>query len=98
MVRSNTRTFLMTDVTILGQIRGAVRQYFTTGQQIQPVMSDGGALIMTQGLPERAELVKLGASYGAVIPTANAFTYPTATWPTTRSELILQNAELAIGP
>jgi hypothetical protein len=61
------------------------------------MLSDGGAQIMVQGLPERAELVKLGASWGAAIPTASAFTY-VAAWPTTRSELILFNGETAGGP
>src|SRR5258707_5529124 len=88
----------MTDVTVLGQIRGNARQYFSSpGVNTQPVMSDGGALVVAQELPERAELVKLGKSYGAAIPTGSAFTYVNA-WPTTRAELILANAEGTGGP
>lgn len=87
----------MTDVNAQGQVRGNARQFFTTGTQVQLVQSDGGALIITQGLPERAELVKLGASFGCAIPTGSHFTY-VAALPTTRAELVLYNGEAASGP
>lgn len=51
-----------------------------------------GDQIIAQGLPERAELVRLGQSWGAQIPTGNAFTF-VAAWPTTRAELLLYNGE-----
>src|SRR5258707_1752152 len=88
----------MTDVTVLGQIRGNARQYFSSpGVNTQPVMSDGGALVITQELPERAELVKLGKSWGAAIPTGSAATY-VAGWPTTAPGLVMKNNEIAGGP
>jgi hypothetical protein len=51
-----------------------------------------GELLAAQGLPERSELVRLGASWGAQIPTGSAFTF-VAAWPTTRAELVLCNGE-----
>ncbi len=88
----------MTDVSILAQVRGAVRQFFSSANlDVQAVLGDGGELLVSQTLPERAELVKLGKSWGACIPTGSAFT-PVAAWPTTRSELILYNGESANGP
>jgi hypothetical protein len=88
----------MTDVKSLLQIRGNIRTYFgAAGQDLQPMLSDGGAQIMVQGLPERAELVKLGASWGAGLPTGSAFA-PVAAWPTTVSNLVLANGEAVGGP
>jgi hypothetical protein len=88
----------MTDVKALYQVRGNIRTYFgAAGQDLQPMLSDGGAQIMVQGLPERAELVKLGASWGAGLPTGSAFA-PVAAWPTTASNLVLANGEAAGGP
>lgn len=51
----------MTDVTIFGRVRGAVRTLFGAGGA-EPALSDGGELIVAQGLPELTELVKLGNS------------------------------------
>jgi hypothetical protein len=88
----------MTDVNIFGQIRGLARTYFSTSQlDVQPMLADGGEQLVSQALPERTELVKLGKSFGAAIPTASAFTYVNA-WPTTRAELVLLNGESAGGP
>lgn len=88
----------MTDVDIRGQIRGNIRPYFSgAGTDVQLMLSDGGALISVQALPERAELVKLGQSWGAAIPTGSAATY-IAGWPTTAPALVMQNAEAAGGP
>ncbi len=66
-----------------------------SGQEAIPSMNHRGEQIITQGLPERSELTRLGASWGAQIPTGSAFTF-VAAWPTTRAELVLSNAE-AIG-
>jgi len=88
----------MTDVNVFGQIRGAVRQFLTGGGQAQqPVLSEGLEQLVNQVLPERAEIVKLGKSYGAAIPTGSAFTFVNA-WPTTRAELVLLNGETSGGP
>lgn len=61
-----------------------------------PGMNSRGEWLMSQGLPERTELVRLGYSWGAQIPTGSAFTFVNA-WPTTRAELVLCNGELAGG-
>jgi hypothetical protein len=55
-----------------------------------------GDLCFAQALPERAELVRLGNSYGAQIKEGNAFT-ALITIPTTLAELALQNGESAGG-
>ena len=88
----------MTDVKALYQVRGNIRTYFAAaGQDLQPMLSDGGAQIMVQGLPERAELVKLGASWGAAVATGSAFA-PVAAWPTATANLTIYNGESAGGP
>jgi hypothetical protein len=56
-----------------------------------------GEQIVAQGLPERAELVRMGQSWHYSIPTGSAFT-TVAAWPTTRSELNLTNMAAAGGP
>ncbi len=88
----------MTDVSILAQVRGLVRQYFTASQaSIQPMLGDGGELLINQTLPERSELVRLGKSWGAAIPTGSAFT-PAAAWPTAACNLTMYNGEAPGGP
>lgn len=56
------------------------------------MQTEGGESIVAQGLPERSELVRLGRSFGASIPTGSAFTF-VAAWPTTRAELLLFNRD-----
>lgn len=89
----------MTDVNIFGQIRGTARQYFSSSQQeVQPVLGDGGEQLVSQALPERVELVKLGKSWGAAIPTGSAATV-TSGWPgAVGAGLTMQNGEAAGGP
>lgn len=55
-------------------------------------MNPRGELCVAQGLPPRAELVRLGDSWATQILTASAFTYVNA-WPTTRAEFQLHNAD-----
>lgn len=82
-------------------LRALVRKLATVpayGDQVEttPAMNDRGELYTVQGLPERSELVRLGNSWGAQIPTGSAFTFVNA-WPTTRAELVLCNGEAAGG-
>src|SRR5438132_3345792 len=83
----------------LGRLRAWVRkqlaQDYGEGQQPISATTRGGLLIQ-QDLPERSELVRLGNSYGAQIPTGSAFTF-VAAWPTTRAELVLWNGEATGG-
>jgi hypothetical protein len=64
--------------------------------QTQVQQNTRGDLLMAQSLPERTDLVRLGGSYHASIPTGSAFT-TVAAWPTTRAELVLSNIALAGG-
>lgn len=61
-----------------------------------PRMNGRGEALFVQALPERAEIVRLGASYHASIPTGSAFTTVAAN-PTTRAELVLSNISAAGG-
>lgn len=62
----------------------------------QMTMNNRGEQRIAQAIPERAECVRFGRSWGAAIPTANAFTY-VAAWPTTRAEIALYNGEASGG-
>lgn len=80
-------------MSITAQIYGALRQgsrrLFTSGPQSFD-LNLGGEQLFSQVLPPRAELVRLGRSFSAQIPAANAFTL-LITIPSTRAELALQN-------
>ncbi len=80
----------------LAQVRKQAVPGYSDGDARVPQMNDRGEVLMSQGLPERTELVRLGKSWGAQIPTGSAFTF-VAAWPTTRAELVLCNAEPAGG-
>lgn len=82
-------------LNFLANVRQTVAQLFGSGSF--PVdQNPRGDLCVAQALPERSELVRLGASYGAQIKEANAFT-ALITVPTTLAELALQNGEAAGG-
>src|SRR4051812_35298353 len=51
---------------------------------------------VSQALPPKSELARLGLTYTCAIATASAFTYVNA-WPTTRAELVLYNGEAGNG-
>ena len=77
--------------------RRLVVPFYSEAQpDIVPTTNHRGDLIVAQALPERSELVRLGNSWGAQIPTGSAFTFVNA-WPTTRAELVLSNAEATGG-
>jgi len=69
---------------------------YADSAEIPPAGNDRGEILLAQSLPERSELTRLGASWGAQIPTASAFPF-VAAWPTTRAELVLNNGEPANG-
>lgn len=82
--------------TMNGLVRRTTMPAYAQGDSMQPSLTERGGLIHQQDLPERSELVRQGASYGAAIPTGSAFTFVNA-WPTTRAELVLNNANSAGG-
>lgn len=80
-------------IKIAGRVRGFFAGNYPENDEDQQFhVNNRGDQLIAQGLPERSELVRMGASWGAQIPTASAFTY-VAAWPTTRAELVLCNAE-----
>ena len=76
-------------------VRVGTRTPYAAGT-FQPFMNSGGDQIVAQGLPERAELVRLGRSFSAQIPAASAWTL-LITIPSTLANLSLQNGEAAGG-
>lgn len=80
-----------------GSVRGAADAYNSpAGAEAELLLNNRGDLQTSLALPERADLVRLGRSWCAAIPSASAFTY-VAALPTTRAELVLYNAEDADG-
>lgn len=80
-------------VKIAGRVRGFFAGNYPENREDEQIhLNNRGDQVVAQGLPERSELVRMGASWGAQIPTASAFTF-VAAWPTTRAELVLCNAE-----
>lgn len=79
---------------LLGQVRETTVPNYADLDAKVPAINDRGELIVSQGLPERTELVRLGNSWTCSIATANAFTYVNA-WPTTRAELVIYNGDPA---
>lgn len=80
-------------------LNGLVRKLFA------PDYSDGafaaainnrGDVCVAQGLPPKADLVRLGNTWHCSIATGSAFTH-VAAWPTTRAEIVLYNGESAGG-
>lgn len=83
--------------TMLGLVRRLTVPYYPDQDNTKsPATNPRGELIVSQGLPERAEVVRQGNSWGCAIPTGSAFTF-VAAWPTTRAELVLSNGEAAGG-
>lgn len=84
---------MATEVSILGRIRGALRDVYGTGNQ-PPVLGDGGEMITVLGMPELTETVRQGNSWQVALTTGLA---AVSGLPTTTSGLTLQNAEAAGG-
>lgn len=76
------------EVGLLGQVRGAVRQLLGAGYQFLQ-QSDGGELVVVQGLPPEAELARLGFGFHVVGTTVA----PVAAVPTTAAHLSIYNGE-----
>ena len=70
-------------------VRRTVASVFGDGVS-EPQINTRGDFLVAQGLPPKAELARLGASWYCSIATGSAFT-PVAAMPTTRSELTLRN-------
>src|SRR5512142_2156128 len=80
-----------------GYVRGAQNIVTPPGTPNQtPHLNERADFLMAQALPERAELVKMGGSWHASIPTGSVFT-TVAGWPTTRAELVMSNGNQAGG-
>jgi len=76
-------------------VRRKVSEQYASGPG-RLAMNPRGDLSVAQGLPPAAELVRMGDSWAASIPTGSAFTH-VAAWPTTRAELLVKNSEPAGG-
>ncbi len=84
-------------VNIYGYTKGGAEVFNTpTGGEQQGVFNNRGDLLVANSLTERAELVRLGNSWGACIKDANQFTL-LITIPTTLADLSLQNGEASNG-
>jgi len=80
-------------VNVYGTARVGTDNYNATqGQEIQACFNSRGDLLVSQALPQRAEMARMGVMWTARIATASAFTYVNA-WPTTRAEIVLYNGE-----
>lgn len=82
---------------LLGSVRRGIIPDLAEGEpgQVLALNSRGEALV-SQVLPSRAELVRLGNSWSVSIPTGSAFA-PVAAWPTTLENIELYNNEPAGG-
>lgn len=76
---------------LVGLVRGGARPNYGEGDQRLGILN-GGEVCVAQGLPAKAEAVRLGNYWTTCIPTGSAFTN-VAAMPTTRAELILYNGE-----
>lgn len=79
-----------------GRTRGTSLPAYSEGDDRIPAINPRGELLTSLVLPERAELVRLGASWGAQVPAASAWT-ALITIPSTLSNLALQNGEASGG-
>ena len=75
---------------LYGVVRQGARRLFTSGGSQLIDMNLGGDALVSQGLPERAEIVRMGRSFSAQMPAASAWTL-LITIPTTLANLALQN-------
>lgn len=82
--------------SLLGRVRKASVPSYSDAQEVVPAVNDRGEFLLSQCLPHKAELTRLGRTITRTIPTGSAFTH-VAAWPTTRAEFVLQNGESAGG-
>lgn len=84
---------MATDVNVFAQIRGAVRQFFTSPQQqVQMELADGGEVLVMEGLPPLTDVIRQGNSWQGILTTGLA---AATALPTTTSLLSLNNNESA---
>jgi len=81
---------------VFGLVRQGARRAYASGGVQTADLNQGGDLLFSQGLPERAELARLGKSWSVQLKEANAFT-ALITVPSTLAELSLQNGESVNG-
>lgn len=74
---------------LVGLVRGSERPAYGAGDQ-RLSLTNGGEVVVSQGLPSKSERVRMGQTWYASIPTANAF-QPVAAWPTTLANIVLYN-------
>ena len=82
--------------TLYGTVRQGSRRNLSSGGTQLLDMNRGGDFLVSQGLPERAEIVRHGYSFSAQHPAASAWTL-LITIPTTLANLSLQNGEASGG-
>lgn len=77
-------------VSLFGLLRGASRLFANAaGTEQELSLSDGGELVIAQGLPTEAEIVRLGLGFSVI----GAGVVPVVAVPTTAAHLSLYNAE-----
>jgi hypothetical protein len=82
---------MATEVSIFGQVRGAVRQFFTSPQQdVRPALGDGAEILTCEGLPPLTEIVRQGFSWQALNTTGIA---AVTALPTVTAMLTLTNLD-----
>ncbi len=76
-----------------GTVRGSADNFnLPQGSEVVMSYNNRGDQLVALGLPQRAEMARLGQLWTCRIATGSAFTY-VAAWPTTRGELVLYNGE-----
>ena len=80
-----------TPVLVLGSVRGNSRPNYGEGDE-RFGMARGGEMLVVNGLPHKAESVRLGNVWTVTIPTAAAFTNVND-MPMARAELAIYNGE-----
>lgn len=83
---------MSTAAQIYGSVRQGARRAYTSGGVQTADLNQGGDTLVSQGLPERAELCRLGKSWSVQLKEGNAWT-ALITVPTTLANLSLQNGE-----
>ena len=84
---------MATAAQVYGNVRQGARCAYGSGGVQTFDLNQGGDGLFSQGLPERAEIVRLGRSYSAQLLAGNAWTL-LITIPTTLSNFALQNPNL----
>lgn len=73
-------------------VRGLVTPNYAEDDERELALNNRGDLVVAQGLPAKADIVRLGNSWHCSIATGSAFA-PVAAWPTVLANLLLYNNE-----